>query len=54
VSTNDREYFEKRAEAELELAQTAEHASVVRAHYTLAAYYLDRIHNPDGDAAPAA
>ena len=35
------DYYEQRAEAELELAQAANHPSVVKAHYTLANLYLD-------------
>jgi hypothetical protein len=37
-------YFERRAEAELELAQQAVHPSAVRAHYLLAGYYLDQVY----------
>jgi hypothetical protein len=44
-------YLEARAEAELSLAQAAEHPSAVRAHYLLAGFYLDRLYNP-GDEAP--
>lgn len=47
MSQEEREYFERRAEAEIELAQSAEHRRAVQAHYELAAAYLDRIH---GDA----
>ena len=52
MSRDEREYYEKRAEAEIALAQQAAHASVVRAHYELATAYLDRIHG-DGSASPA-
>ena len=45
MSADDLDYFQKRAEAELELAQSAEHAEAVRAHYTMAGYYLDLVHN---------
>jgi hypothetical protein len=45
------DYFRKRAEAELEAAQTAEHANAVRAHYLLAGYYLDLVHNEEAQAA---
>ena len=48
MALDDPDYFQKRAEAELELAQTAKHAAAVRAHYLMAGYYLDRIHNKDG------
>lgn len=42
MSTGDRNYFYKRAEAELKMAQAARDPSAVRAHYTLAGHYLDR------------
>jgi hypothetical protein len=47
--TNEEEsaYLEARAEAELCLAQSADHPAVVRAHYMLAGFYLDRLYNPD-------
>jgi hypothetical protein len=48
ISDADLTYFERRAEAELELAQAAQHPRAVRAHYLLAAYYLDRVY---GDGA---
>ncbi|HWL74154.1 MAG TPA: hypothetical protein VNQ74_09795 [Burkholderiaceae bacterium] len=41
-------YYQQRAEREIELAQTATHENAVRAHYEMAALYLDRVH--DGDA----
>ncbi|HYD39082.1 MAG TPA: hypothetical protein VEA60_15805 [Allosphingosinicella sp.] len=44
MSQEEREYFERRAEAELSLAQAAQHRRAVQAHYELAAAYLDRIH----------
>ena len=47
MSQEEREYFERRAEAEIALAQQAPHRRAVKAHYELAAAYLDRIH---GDA----
>ncbi|MDT9598642.1 hypothetical protein [Sphingosinicella rhizophila] len=43
----DREYFEQRAESEIEMAQTARHEKAVRAHYEMAGLYLDRVHAPD-------
>jgi hypothetical protein len=49
---DDLTYYEKRAETEIELAQRATHASVVRAHYELATAYLDRIHGDGSQAAP--
>jgi hypothetical protein len=44
MALDDKDYFEKRAEAEIAMAQRATHASVVRAHYELATAYLDRIY----------
>lgn len=37
-------YFERRAEAELALAEQAVHPAAVRAHYLLAGFYLDHIY----------
>jgi hypothetical protein len=47
MSHEEQEYLERRAEAELALAQEAAHSRAVQAHYELASAYLDRIH---GDA----
>ena len=47
MSNDERDYYERRAEAEIELAQRAGHEAAVQAHYELASAYLDRIH---GDA----
>jgi hypothetical protein len=44
VSHDERDYYERRAEAEIELAQVARHRRAVQAHYELASAYLDRIH----------
>ncbi len=45
------EYFESRAETQLELAQQATDSKAVQAHYQLASAYLDLIHgeNPEPD-----
>jgi len=40
----DRSYFYERAETELKLAQQATDPAVVRAHYQMAGYYLDRVY----------
>ena len=48
---NDRDYFYRRAEIELEMAQRTEIPAAVKAHYMLAGYYLDKVYS---DAAPAA
>jgi hypothetical protein len=50
MSTLDAEYLERRAEAEIALAQRATDERVVKAHYELATHYLDRLHGDD--AAP--
>jgi hypothetical protein len=50
MSKDDLSYYERRAEAEIQLAQRAEHRRVVQAHYELASAYLDLIH---GDASAA-
>ncbi|HZG10348.1 MAG TPA: hypothetical protein VEZ70_15365 [Allosphingosinicella sp.] len=44
MSHEEAEYWERRAEAEIALAQQASHQAAVRAHYELASAYLDRIH----------
>lgn len=44
ITDDDRDYFQARAEAEIELAQRAEHPDAVRSHYLLAGYYLDLVH----------
>ncbi len=49
-------YLEQRAEAEIEMAQRANHVRVVQAHYELANAYLDKIHGetgqPESEARP--
>lgn len=56
MSNDDCAYFMARAEAELELAQRADHPKAVEAHYLLAQSYLDRVYgdislaDPDGRA----
>lgn len=50
---NDRSYFYDRAEAELDMAQKATAVEAVKAHYTLAGYYLDRVYGvPEADQEP--
>jgi hypothetical protein len=51
MAGDDIDYFERRAEAEIALAQRADHARAVQAHYQLATFYLDRIHG-DGPENP--
>lgn len=50
------DYYYDRAEAELRLAQMADHPAAVRAHYLLAGHYLDRFYGPaeTGEAEAAA
>jgi hypothetical protein len=50
MNSADRDFFQQRAEAELKLAQNAKDGRVVRAHYTLANLYLERIHHPGESA----
>jgi hypothetical protein len=55
---SDRDYYYLRAEAELAQAQRSTSAAAVKAHYTLAGHYLDRVYgdgslNDDDDAPPA-
>ena len=47
MSYEDADYFQRRAEAEIELAQQAQHQRAVQAHYELASAYLDRIHGDE-------
>ena len=44
MSSEDLDYLEQRAEAEIRLAQQAGHQRAVQAHYELASAYLDRLH----------
>ncbi|MBB3691428.1 hypothetical protein FHY05_000035 [Sphingomonas sp. BK580] len=39
---DDNEYFYRRAETELKMAQASQNPAAVLAHYTLAGHYLDR------------
>lgn len=48
--SSDRDYYYRRAEMELEQAQRASSAEAVKAHYTLASHYLDRVY--DDPASP--
>lgn len=44
MSHEEMDYYEQRAETEIELAQRARHVRAVQAHYEMASAYLDRIH----------
>ncbi|WP_420140906.1 hypothetical protein [Sphingomonas sp.] len=49
---DDRPYFERRAEEELDLAQRAAHPAAVKAHYDLLSHYLDQLYpRVEGDQA---
>lgn len=52
MSQEEADYLEHRAEAEIQLAQQAEHRRVVQAHYELASAYLDRIYGESPKSAP--
>lgn len=52
MSRDDVDYYQSRAEAEIELAQRADHQRAVQAHYQLASYYLDRIHGDEPKSGP--
>ena len=49
MAVDDVAYYERRAEAELKLAQRAKDSRAVQVHYELANHYLERIHQ---EAAP--
>jgi len=44
MSHEDVNYYERRAEAEIELAQRSQSTKAVQAHYQLATAYLDKIY----------
>ena len=48
MSNEENIYFIERAEAEIELAQRAEHPKAVAAHYRLAQSYLDIVYGEGG------
>ena len=52
MSREDVDYYQSRAEAEIEMAQRANHARAVQAHYQLASAYLDRIHGDTPKSGP--
>lgn len=51
MSCEDVSYYERRAEAELALAQKATSSQAVQAHYQMASAYLDRIYPQETEAA---
>jgi hypothetical protein len=52
--SSEQEYFERRAEAQIELAQKATNGRAVQAHYQLASAYLDKIYGDGEDGEEAA
>jgi hypothetical protein len=52
MSPDEQAYYERRAEAEIALAQQARNARAVKAHYELASAYLDRIHGDNPTPGP--
>jgi hypothetical protein len=54
MSADEMAYLESRAEAEIALAQQANHARAVKAHYELASAYLDRLHGATPKPGPNA
>ena len=54
MNTQESEYFERRAEIELEAAQRATHEGAFRSHFLLAGLYLHKVHNPHATDVPVA
>jgi hypothetical protein len=52
MSAEELDYYQERAETQIELAQQASDRRAVQAHYEIAAAYLDRVHG-DTPKAPA-
>ena len=52
MSHKDVDYYQRRAEVEIALAQRSSDARAVRVHYELASAYLDRIHGDTPQAGP--
>ena len=46
-SDEDRDYFSRRAEQEIAMAQSSDNEHVVRFHYHLAGLYLDKVYGPE-------
>jgi len=51
MQDTDRNYLERRAEDELELARRASHPAAVRAHYHLFGHYPDLLYLEDAPGA---
>jgi hypothetical protein len=52
MSLEEQEYFQQRAETQIELARKASDERAVQAHYAIASAYLDRIYGDDPKAPP--
>jgi hypothetical protein len=52
MQQDDLDYYYRRAERELEMAQRAAMPAAVRAHYTIANFYLDRVYGAQEDDQP--
>jgi hypothetical protein len=50
MPTNERDYYQQRAEDEIELARSATDRRTVQAHYELACAYLDIVYPEGTDA----
>ncbi|WP_019515757.1 hypothetical protein [Sphingomonas sp. Mn802worker] len=48
---DDREYYNRRAEAEIEAASATENPAACKAHYQMAELYLERAYSDEGDGA---
>lgn len=46
---DDREYYNRRAEAEIEAASATENPAACRAHYQMAELYLERAYSDEAD-----
>jgi hypothetical protein len=51
MSREDAEYYQRRAEEQIALAQNSNDSRAVQAHYQLASAYLDRIHGDQAEPA---
>jgi hypothetical protein len=52
MSREEEEYYQQRAETQIELACRASDERAVQAHYSIAAAYLDRVHGDEPKAPP--
>lgn len=51
---DDRDYLERRAEEELDCANSAAHPAAMRAHYELLGYYLNQLYPGEDEPDPMA